>query len=395
MDPGVGRPPAPASAGAALRRQHLLSRTRFARLLRTADCPCVDGRPVAVAGGVARPRLQPRPAPGLRADGLGRLRAGVRVDGRQGRRDARRIDVRVQHAYPDRLAHIQGIHAWGLAADAPLRRSNPRPRALARCRVAGGLDDGHGLHLRLPRRVRRDHDRGRAGGARAGLVAARGSHRDASCRRHDPRGRGHPAGLPSLPSRREAGPGPLDRIGQPVLGDADRDILPPPAEFISRHGAGDSGPTPSTDSFQDSSSSSWPSRQSTGGAVRARANAGLGEAMARRSAPVAPANRHARRDRGDGPRPVARHAHAGVRLVVRRVSAHAGPAGRGQIRQPVPARHGGARRVWPRRLAQPTSHSLGGRRRGRTRDGREHRVAARAALLQALRRHSRRLLAAR
>ena len=42
-------------------------------------------------------------------------------------------------------------------------------------------------------------------------------------------------------------------------------------------------------------------------------------------------------------RAVARHADAGLRLGVPRVPADAGPARRGAVRQPVPARHGGAR----------------------------------------------------
>ena len=86
--------------------------------------------------------------------------------------------------------------------------------------------------------------------------------------------------------------------------------------------------------------------------VRARARA---PAPARRCAvdsrPDAPPHRHARGHRADGRSAVARHADAGLRLGLSRVSADAGAARRGQVRQPLPARHGRARRIRPRRPA--------------------------------------------
>ncbi len=160
----------PRAPAAPLRRQHLLSGARLARLLRTADRPGAHGRPAALARGLAGARLQHPPDSGLRADRLGRLRGGVRVDGRSCRRDARRVDVRVQHPHADAPRAHPRHPRLGIAADPPLGRPHPRPRALAGCRVAGRLDDGDGVHLRLPHRVRRHHGGGHRDGASRGLV---------------------------------------------------------------------------------------------------------------------------------------------------------------------------------------------------------------------------------
>ncbi len=167
VDPGVGRAPAPARARAPLRRQHLLSRARLARLLRAADRPGSHGRAAALARGLAGARLQPRSASGLRADGVGRLRGRVRVDRGPHRRDARRLDVRVQHAHADAPRAHPGHPCVGTAARASGGRSHSRPRALARRRAAGRLDDGDGIHVGLSHRLRGHHGGGHRDGSKS------------------------------------------------------------------------------------------------------------------------------------------------------------------------------------------------------------------------------------
>ena len=86
----------------------------------------------------------------------------------------------------------------------------------------------------------------------------------------------------------------------------------------------------------------------------------------------APPRRDARRDRRHRVRAVARHAHAGLRLALSRLSTDAGPARRGALRQPLPARDGGAGcvRAWRRCVAgctRPARHSRSASRSSRWR----------------------------
>ena len=121
-----------------------------------------------------------------------------------------------------RLAHVQGIHAWGLPLALLVGRSHPRPRALARCRVARRLDDGDGLHVRLPHRLRRGHGRGRPRRARRRTGGR--ARAASSCSSAAATVLAAIAVLPVyLPYRRvrEARPGPLDRIGRRILRHAD------------------------------------------------------------------------------------------------------------------------------------------------------------------------------
>ena len=118
-----------------------------------------------------------------------------------------------------RLAHVQGIHAWGLplallAADRILVHARWRDAVLA-----GRLDDGDGIHVRLSHRLRRDHDRGRRWWRaspdwwpRPGRVAMLFAGATA------PRGGRRPARVPALsPRRAELGMVRPDRNGGRVL----------------------------------------------------------------------------------------------------------------------------------------------------------------------------------
>ena len=76
---------------------------------------------------------------------------------------------------------------------------------------------------------------------------------------------------------------------------------------------------------------------------RARARGRLGSAIGIRGRTAT--RRDARGDRRHRGRAVARHADAGLRLDLPRLSTDAGPSRRGALRQPVPAGHVGARRA--------------------------------------------------
>ncbi len=207
--------------------------------------------------------------------------------------------------------------------------------------------------------------------------------------RHGPRQRRRHPGVPALPPRRASSDwsARLNRSSEfsatltGYLAAAGRSISHLERSVLER--------TRSTASFRASWSSPWRRSQSTVRLVRPRRRelASATETSARIA--DAPPHRHARRDCRDRRGAVARHAHAGLRLAVSRLSADAGPARRGPVWQSVPARHGGARRVRPRGFAQPAARALGGYRSASGSSTlANHRVAARAAALHALRRHS-------
>jgi hypothetical protein len=163
----VGGPPAPACPLPAVRRQHLLPVPRHPRLLGATHHPRADGSATTLARRLSGPGLQHRPHRRVRAHGVGRLDARRALDRRQGRRPAGRVDVRLQYAHADAACAHPG-HSWvGAAARLAVRRPRHQHRAGPRCPVAGCVDGSHGLHVRIPPRVR----------LRDGWCGAPGAHR--------------------------------------------------------------------------------------------------------------------------------------------------------------------------------------------------------------------------
>ena len=131
----------------------------------------------------------------------------------------------------------------------------------------------------------------------------------------------------------------------------------------------------------------WGLRPARGGSAETLVDTG--------DSPSPPPDRHARGHRHGGRPAVARDPHTGLRLAVPRLPADAGPARCRQVWQSFPAGDGGTGRVRPCRALSATAGAARGAGRRRARYRREHRVAARAVSLHALRGHPTDLLAAR
>ena len=167
-----------------------------------------------------------------------------------------------------RLAHVQGIHAWGLPLALLSADRDPRTRPLARRPLAGGLDDGDGVHLRLSHRLRHGDDRGRPARARArlaGLVPV-----VSPCCFGGAAVLAGVAVIPVyLPYRRVARLGMVRSIESVTEFSATlKGYLAAAGRIHFSTWSGGSGPTPSTRSSPASSSLSWPSPRSLGFATR-------------------------------------------------------------------------------------------------------------------------------
>ena len=296
-----------------------------------------------------------------------------------------------------RLAHVQGIHAWGLpltllAADRILVHARWRDAVwLAVWMTAMAYTSGYLVVFGAIMIAVVLVDAG------AGLVAASGPCRDALCRRHAARRPGHPARVSALPPpRARDGDAARDRNGHRVLGDVDgisRRRRTHPFLHVEREVL---VTTPSTDSSRDSWSSSWLSRRSTG-AWLAFAPPSAGESVTVDRLPGSPAAGSSCSWRSPPRASFCRSARtrpctAGCTTVFPPMQGLRAAARFGNLfllAMAALAAFGLAG------SAPPAARAAGRPRRRRARGPRQHRVAARAVLLHALRRHPGRLLAAR